>query len=129
MSPDQFEYWVRKQQQLAKQVWVCYEAGPFGFVLARKMIALGVECLVVAPRDWDEEENGTCSLSCGCLWRNRNKPEYRRSCGSIFWHPERDSNYRAISGHPMWKFGRKIHDAMEESLPVIMTIPGSLVQE
>ena len=28
---------------------VCYEAGPTGFVLARRLIHLGVECVVMAP--------------------------------------------------------------------------------
>jgi hypothetical protein len=28
---------------------VCYEAGPTGFVLARRLIHLGVECVVIAP--------------------------------------------------------------------------------
>ena len=31
------------------QLVVCYEAGSTGFVLARRLIAMGVECLVVAP--------------------------------------------------------------------------------
>ena len=35
---------------LAKEdVGVCYEAGPTGFVLARRLRALGFECEVVAP--------------------------------------------------------------------------------
>ena len=32
----------------------CYEAGCFGYVLHRKLEALGIENLVVRPRNWDE---------------------------------------------------------------------------
>ncbi|WP_346189743.1 IS110 family transposase, partial [Rubritalea halochordaticola] len=46
----------RALRKLAKQfgiklqeLKVCYEAGPSGFVLARKLIQLGVECIVMAP--------------------------------------------------------------------------------
>jgi transposase len=31
------------------QLKVCYEAGPTGFVLARRLLAWGVECIVVSP--------------------------------------------------------------------------------
>lgn len=32
-----------------KELKVCYEAGPTGFVLARRLIQLGLECVVMAP--------------------------------------------------------------------------------
>ncbi|MGJ8635100.1 MAG: IS110 family transposase [Luteolibacter sp.] len=32
-----------------KALKVCYEAGPTGFVLARRLIQLGLECVVMAP--------------------------------------------------------------------------------
>ena len=32
-----------------KDLKVCYEAGPTGFVLARRLIHLGLECVVIAP--------------------------------------------------------------------------------
>jgi transposase len=53
-SPSQFLEWARKQTALAKQVYSCYEAGPFGYSLHRKLVALGVTNYVVRPRDWDE---------------------------------------------------------------------------
>lgn len=49
--------WVKKQQSLAKEVYTCYEAGPFGYVLHRELEALGVKNLVVRPRNWDEYGN------------------------------------------------------------------------
>ena len=53
-SPQQFLAWVKKQIELAGKVYSCYEAGPFGYSLHRKLAALGVTNYVVRPRDWDE---------------------------------------------------------------------------
>jgi transposase len=51
---EQFMTWVEKQRQLAKQVFSCYEAGPFGYSLHRELEQRGVTNYVVRPRDWDE---------------------------------------------------------------------------
>jgi len=51
---EKFLEWVNKQVSLAKQVYACYEAGPTGYWLQRKLSKLGVICYVVRPRDWDE---------------------------------------------------------------------------
>ncbi len=53
-SPAQFLEWTKKQTQLAQKVYSCYEAGPFGYSLHRKLAALGVTNYVVRPRDWDD---------------------------------------------------------------------------
>jgi transposase len=50
----QFLEWVNKQRAVAREVWSCYEAGPFGYGLHRQLEALGVNNLVVCPQDWDE---------------------------------------------------------------------------
>lgn len=46
--------WIARQVKSARRVVSCYEAGPFGYVLHRELLALGVENLVVRPRNWDE---------------------------------------------------------------------------
>jgi transposase len=51
---EQFLPWVEKQRQLAKWVFSCYEAGPFGYSLHRELDKRGVTNYVVRPRDWDE---------------------------------------------------------------------------
>jgi transposase len=43
---------VHRQLAAADSVHSCYEAGPFGYVLHRRLTALGVHNLVVRPRDW-----------------------------------------------------------------------------
>jgi hypothetical protein len=53
-SPTQFLEWAKKQTALAQQVYSCYEAGPFGYRLHRKLKELGITNYVVRPRDWDE---------------------------------------------------------------------------
>ena len=53
-APEAFVAWVAKQAQQADVVHCCYEAGPFGFVLHRRLVGLGVKSLVVRPRNWDE---------------------------------------------------------------------------
>lgn len=57
-EPLAFKMWVEKQQRLAEQVVVCYESGPLGFVLARELQEMGVECLVMAPVNLDERRKG-----------------------------------------------------------------------
>ena len=45
---------AQKQLALAHRVVACYEAGPCGYSLCRALIALGIECMVVRPKCWDE---------------------------------------------------------------------------
>ena len=41
---------IQKKYELAKEdIELCYEAGPTGFVLARRLIKLGYDCIIVAP--------------------------------------------------------------------------------
>jgi transposase len=54
-TPAQFYSWLAKQVALASRVVVCYEAGCFGYEPARRMQQMGVEVLVIAPQDWDEQ--------------------------------------------------------------------------
>jgi transposase len=40
---------ARKLEVEFRDLKICYEAGPTGFVLARRLLHLGVECVVIAP--------------------------------------------------------------------------------
>ena len=53
-EPPEFMLWVAKQIMLADKVFTCYESGPFGYSLHRKLEKMGVTNYVVRPRDWDE---------------------------------------------------------------------------
>jgi transposase len=53
-GPVDFLLWAAKQITLAEKVFTCYEAGPFGYSLHRKLEKMGASNYVVRPRDWDE---------------------------------------------------------------------------
>lgn len=53
-QPTEFLLWVAKQLSLAEKVFTCYEAGPLGYVMHRKLEKMGATNYVVRPRDWDE---------------------------------------------------------------------------
>lgn len=47
--PKKFLEWVTKQLEQAQEVHSCYEAGPFGYVLHRQLMALGIRNVVIQP--------------------------------------------------------------------------------
>jgi transposase len=53
-KPVEFMLWCAKQLTLAEKVFTCYEAGPFGYTLHRRLERMGVTNYVIRPRDWDE---------------------------------------------------------------------------
>ncbi len=57
-TPERFLEWAFKQLTLAEKVYSCYEAGPFGYGLHRKLKDLGIENVVVRPQNWDELGKG-----------------------------------------------------------------------
>jgi transposase len=57
-TPAKFGQWVTTQLSQGQQVHSCYEAGPFGYVLHRELVALGVKNLVVQPVCLDERHTG-----------------------------------------------------------------------
>jgi transposase len=74
-SPEQFPAFVRRQTARADAVHSCYEAGPFGYCLHRRLTALGVNNLVVRPRDWStygervKTDSRDAGALCSCLDR------------------------------------------------------------
>jgi transposase len=55
-TPEQFGPWLQKQLGQASEVFVCYEAGCFGYEPARRWQALGAKVLVIAPQNWDQQQ-------------------------------------------------------------------------
>ncbi|MBC2602998.1 IS110 family RNA-guided transposase [Puniceicoccus vermicola] len=53
-TPESFLSYLAKLRKRAKRVITCYEAGCFGYVLHRQLEGMGIENLVVRPRNWDE---------------------------------------------------------------------------
>jgi transposase len=54
MTPQEFPQWAAKQLSLADKVCSCYEAGPLGYGLHRKLLALQIENIVIRPQVLDE---------------------------------------------------------------------------
>lgn len=54
MSWEKALAWIGQQVGEGRKVFSCYEAGPCGYGLHRKLEAMGVSNLVVAPQRWDE---------------------------------------------------------------------------
>ena len=57
-TPAKFSQWIKTQLAQAEKVYSCYEAGPFGFVLHRELVRLGVRNVVVQPVCLDEHHKG-----------------------------------------------------------------------
>lgn len=55
MTWEQFYAFVRGLLEKGHKVHSCYEAGPCGYGLHRKLAEMGVNNLVVAPQRWDEQ--------------------------------------------------------------------------
>jgi transposase len=60
-KPADFLAWAKKQVALAQEVVSCYEAGPTGFWLHRKLTALGVRNYVVCPTRLDQRRHGVAN--------------------------------------------------------------------
>lgn len=52
-TPEQFVKFASKQLEVSDKVWCCYEAGPTGFWLHRRLTQLGLQALVVVPAQLD----------------------------------------------------------------------------
>jgi transposase len=74
-SEEGFIGFVHRQLVQADAVHSCYEAGPFGYVLHRRLVALGVRNLIVRPRDWStygeqvKTDGRDAGALCSCLDR------------------------------------------------------------
>jgi transposase len=74
-SEEGFIGFVHRQLALADSVHSCYEAGPFGYVLHRRLVRLGVHNIVVRPRDWStygervKTDGRDAGALCSCLDR------------------------------------------------------------
>jgi transposase len=74
-SEEGFIGYVRRQLAQADSVHSCYEAGPFGFVLHRRLVGMGVHNVVVRPRDWStygervKTDGRDAGALCSCLDR------------------------------------------------------------
>jgi len=75
VSWEKIEGFFQKQKQLGKKVYTVYEAGAFGYGLARRLLAMEVECYVIAPCKLDpdhkrvQNDKTDARDLCEKLWR------------------------------------------------------------
>ncbi len=53
-TPEEFLGWVRGVRERCDELHSCYEAGPFGYTLHRRLAKLGISNHVIRPINWDE---------------------------------------------------------------------------
>ena len=53
-TPEQFIVWAQELTARCNQLYSCYEAGPFGFSLHRRLQKMGIINEVIRPINWDE---------------------------------------------------------------------------
>ena len=53
-TPEQFMVWAQELTAKCEQLHSCYEAGPFGYSLHRRLTKMGVTNHVIRPINWDE---------------------------------------------------------------------------
>ncbi len=95
-SPEAFVAWAAKQVQQADVVHCCYEAGPFGFGLHRRLERLGIKNIVVRPRNWDEYgKKSRAKLTCFTIYLIDRAERF--SADSSPWPANSDSNSPALS--------------------------------
>ena len=105
--------WLRRQREQAEAVWSCYEAGPFGYGLHRRLEVLGVRNLVVCPQSWDELSTGV----------KTDKGDARALCVRLALYEE----LRNRTPKPFqWKFTRQDLLAwLKRALPHFSAVPAA----
>ena len=61
----------KKHDLTREQLHICYEAGPTGFVLARRLIKLGCDCIVVVSSKIPVKSGGRFKTRSFCRWEMR----------------------------------------------------------
>jgi len=87
---------------------VCYEAGPFGYSLHRKLTALGVTNFVVRPRDWDKygHFNVPGGESFRFFWRKRCGNKNAITCWNYLYLAQQIGEEVDQSNPADFQFGR-----------------------
>jgi transposase len=99
-SEEAFIGFVNRQLAQADSVHSCYEAGPFGYVLHRRLARLGVHNIVVRPRDWStygervKTDARDAGALCSCLDRYL---AGNRGALAVVWIPsEQEESARGV---------------------------------
>jgi transposase len=121
MTPEKFLEFAARQLALAHEVHSCYEAGPFGYSLHRKLVALGICNVVVRPQNWDELHKGVKTDKTDALALVQRLDRYvqgnRRALAVITVPTPQAEQARAQSRHrEQLQKDRQVHEAQGRSL-------------
>src|SRR6266436_2599021 len=87
-EPAEFLLWVARQITMAEKVFTCYEAGPFGYSLHRKLEKMGATN--ETPSNWLCTWTATSTAIttrfawCGCPAPNKSRSAASRGSGRVF---------------------------------------------
>jgi len=121
MTPEKFLEFAQRQLEQAQEVHSCYEAGPFGYALHRKLVQLGIKNIVVRPQNWDELGKGIKTDKTDALALVQRLDRYVRgnskALAVIRVPTEQEEQERAVSRHrEQLQKDRQTHEAQGRSL-------------
>jgi transposase len=121
MTPEQYLEFARKQLNQAQEVHSCYEAGPFGYGLHRKLVAMGIKNVVVRPQNWDELGRKVKTDKSDALALVQRLDRYvagnRKALAVVCVPSEEEERQRAASRHrEQLQKDRQAHEAQGRSL-------------
>ncbi len=121
MSPNQFLKFAARQLELAQEVYCCYEAGPFGYGLHRKLVAMGIKNVVIRPQNWDELGRRVKTDKTDALAMVQRLDRYAqgnaKALAVIRVPREEEEEERALSRHrDQLQKARRTHEAQGRSL-------------
>lgn len=121
MTPTQYLEFARKQLEQAQEVHSCYEAGPFGYALHRKLVAMGIKNVVIRPQNWDELGKKVKTDKSDALALVQRLDRYvagnKKALAVICVPTEEEEQRRAVSRHrEQLQKGRQRHEAQGRSL-------------
>ena len=121
MTPAKFLEFAAHQLTLAEEVYCCYEAGPFGYGLHRKLLALGIRNVVVRPQNWDELGRGVKTDQTDALALVQRLDRYAqgntKALAVVHVPTEKEEQERALSRHrEQLQRDRQKHEAQGRSL-------------
>lgn len=121
MSPEEFLKFARRQLAQAREVYCCYEAGPFGYSLHRQLEGMGIKNIVVRPQNWDELHKGVKTDKTDALALVQRLDRYvqgnQRALAVVRVPTQAEEQARAVTRQrEQLQQARQVHEAQGRSL-------------
>ncbi|MCA1837470.1 MAG: IS110 family transposase [Actinobacteria bacterium] len=121
MTPAKFLEFAARQLSQAEEVHSCYEAGPFGYALHRRLLQMRIKNVVVRPQNWDELGRGVKTDQTDALALVQRLDRYvqgnSKALAVIHVPSPQQEQERALSRHrQQLQKDRQTHEAQGRSL-------------